>query len=151
MRAVGVAPNFKGPAGKPVSDAADLNSSALCNKSLACSTTRAPVIVGLTVRPALVRSLHPSSASKARSCCATVVGARSSLRAASAIDPESTTVTKLCRKRLSIQRILRFLNPINAYFFYCSVKYRLGTSINVSRRNKCLLFNPLKFVSHAYH
>ena len=40
----------------------------------------------------------------------TVVGGRSSLRAASAIEPQSTTAMKLWRKRESMRRILRHLN-----------------------------------------
>ena len=46
----------------------------------------------------------------------TVVAGKSSRREASATEPQSTTATKLCRKRVSIRRILRHLNHWKAAF-----------------------------------
>ena len=62
-----------------------------------------PASVGLTVRPARRTRGAPNSSSSALMRVATAADVSSSRRAASASEPQSTTMTKLCRKRISMR------------------------------------------------
>jgi hypothetical protein len=62
----------------------------------------AAAFVGFTVLPERNIRSAPISFSSERICCATPAGVRLRRRAASAIDPQSTTAMKLSRKRVSI-------------------------------------------------
>eukprot|EP01136_Pigoraptor_vietnamica_P020996 Opistho-1_new@70632 len=68
----------------------------------ACARIRSPCSVIRTVRPTRTIRGAPSSRSSACNCCATADGLSVSARAAAAIDPCSTTATKVRRKLMSI-------------------------------------------------
>ena len=62
-----------------------------------------PASVAFTVRPARRTSVVPIASSSDLTRAATAAGVRSRRRAASAIEPQSTTITKLCRNCVSIR------------------------------------------------
>ncbi|MCY1562441.1 hypothetical protein D9M68_998400 [compost metagenome] len=69
------------------------------------STKATPALVGLTRRPVRATNDTPISASSARILCPTAAGVMPNCRAASAIEPCSTTQTKVSRNCVSIMNI----------------------------------------------
>ena len=94
--AVGHAPNRNSPE-TGLSCAMLRRSATPRSSSRARCRMRAPSSVTATVRPTRAMSLAPSSRSRVWICCATAAGVMFRVRAAAAIEPWSTTLTKVCR------------------------------------------------------